>query len=75
MVILKNIIRNNNIISADYYSEGDFSERSFMSLNLDTEEVIENVGTSFMAPAHVMEWLIENKDLSSFPEEKTLSWY
>lgn len=75
MVILKNISRNNNIISADYYSEGDLSEKSFMSLNLDTEEVIENVGTSFMAPAHVMEWLIGHKDLNPFPEEKILLWY
>lgn len=52
MVILKNITKTKNNISADYYPEGR-SEKGFMSMNLKSEEIVEHHNVSSFAAAHV----------------------
>ena len=52
MVILKNITKTQNSISADYYPEGR-SGKGFMKLRLEDEEVIEHQNASFFAAPHV----------------------
>ena len=48
MVILKNITKTKNNISADYYPEGR-SEKGFMSMNLKSEEIVEHHNVSSFA--------------------------
>lgn len=74
MVILKNITKTKNNISADYYPEGR-SEKGFMSMNLKSEEVIEHHNVSSFAAAHVKRELTRLAKIEDPPKEKTILWY
>ena len=73
MVILKNITKTKNNISADYYPEGR-SEKGFMSMNLKSEEIVEHHNVSSFA-AHVKRELKRLAKIEDPPKEKTILWY
>lgn len=74
MVILKNITKTENNISADYYPEGR-SEKGFMSMNLKDEEIVEHHNASSFAAAHVRLELKRLAKMEQPPKEKILLWY
>ncbi len=74
MVILKNIKKSRNDISADYYPEGK-EPRGFMKMSLEDGEIIEHDNTSSFAAPHVKYELRRLAKLSSPPKEKTVLWY
>ena len=74
MVILKNIIKTENNISADYYPEGR-TEKGFMSMDLKNEEIVEHHNVSSFAAAHVRLELKRLAKMEQLPKEKILLWY
>ena len=74
MVILKNITKTENNISADYYPEGR-SEKGFMSMNLKDGEIVEHQNVSSFAAAHVKRELKRLAKMKEPPKEKTILWY
>lgn len=72
MVILKNIKKTNDIISAEYYPEGK-EPKGFMMLR--GNEVVEHNNTSSFAAPHVKRELQRLAKLSNIPKEKTVLWY
>lgn len=75
MVTLKNIIKTENDISADYYPEG-IEPKGFLRIGLSDTEVIEHIGDPCsMAPAHVRSELIRLSKSDNIPSEKTVLWY
>ena len=74
IVILKNITKTKNNISADYYPEGR-SEKGFMSMNLKSEEIVEHHNVSSFAAAHVKRELKRLAKIEDPPKEKTILWY
>ena len=74
MVILKNIRKTNNTISAEYYPEGK-EPKGFMKISLLSKEIEEHTQSGFMAPAHVFRELIRLAKADNIPKEKTLLWY
>ena len=74
MVILKNITKTENNISADYYPEGR-AEKGFMSMSLKNEEIVEHHNVSSFAAAHVRLELKRFAKMEEPPKEKTLLWY
>lgn len=74
MVILKNIKKTENSISADYYPEGK-EPKGFMKMRLSDEEVIDHVRSGCMAPTHVKYELRRLAKLDNPPKEKRVLWY
>lgn len=74
MVTLKNVKRDENSVSADYYPEGE-EPKGFMRLDATTREVIEHERSGIMAPTHVRNLLNRMLDLDKYPEEATVFWY
>lgn len=74
MVILKNIRKTQNDISADYYPEGE-SPKGFMRIRLSDGEVVEHNRAGMMAPAHVRYELARLSVSEDIPVEKTVLWY
>ena len=74
MVILKNITKTENNISADYYPEGR-AEKGFMSMSLKNEEIVEHHNVSSFAAAHVRLELKRLAKMEEPPKEKKLLWY
>lgn len=74
MVLLKNIRRENNNISADYYPEGN-SPKGFMKLQIATGSILEHDNASGFAAAHVRTELQRLAKAKSIPSEKTVMWY
>lgn len=74
MVILKNIKKTKNDISADYYPEGK-QENGFMRIRLSDNEVIEHEMASMFSAPHVRSELIRLGKLDNPPLEKTVLWY
>ncbi len=79
MVRLKNIKREGNIISADYYPEST-NERGFVAVDINTLEMVECIETS---EDEVLGWyyhftkvaLIEMCNDEKPPKERTVMWY
>lgn len=74
MVILKNIVRTKNDISAEYYPEGK-KPKGFMRIRLSDNEVMEHERSGAMAPSHVKRELIRLSKIDNLPNEKTVIWY
>lgn len=74
MVVLKNITKTENNISADYYPEGR-AEKGFMSMSLKDEEIVEHHNVSSFAAVHVRLELKRLAKMEEPPKEKTLLWY
>lgn len=74
MVILKNIKKTNDTISADYYPEGK-EPKGFMKMKLKNEEIIEHDNTSSFAATHVRYELRRLAKMDNPPKEKTVLWY
>lgn len=74
MVLLKNITKTQNSISADYYPEGR-SVKGFMKLRLADEEVIEHQNASYFAAPHVRYELRRLAKEENPPKEKIVLWY
>lgn len=72
MVILKNIKKTNNMISADYYPEGK-EPKGFM--RIEDEKVIEHENASSFAAPHVRNELKRLARMDNPPVEKTVLWY
>lgn len=72
MVILKNIKKTNNMISADYYPEGK-EPKGFM--RIEAGKVIEHENASSFAAPHVRNELKRLARMDNPPVEKTVLWY
>ena len=72
MVILKNIKKTNNMISADYYPEGK-EPKGFMRIE-DGKVIEHEIASSFAAP-HVRNELKRLARMDNPPVEKTVLWY
>ncbi len=75
MVILKNIIKTETEISAEYFPESD-EPKGFMKMRLADGEIIEHKGSVYsMAPAHVKRELVRLAKMENPPKEKNVVWY
>ena len=74
MVILKNIRKTSNNISAEYYPEGK-TPKGFMKLRLADGEVLEHDMASIFAAPHVRYEMKRLAKLDNPPKEKTVLWY
>lgn len=74
MVILKNITKTENDISADYYPEGR-KEKGFMLMDLKSEKIVAHHNVSSFAATHVRLELKRLAKMEEPPKEKTLLWY
>ncbi len=74
MVVLKNIRKTSDSISADYYPEGK-EPSGFMKMQILDGEVVEHENTSSFAAPHVKYELERLAKLESPPTEKTVLWY
>jgi hypothetical protein len=74
MVILKNIKKTNNDISAEYFPEGK-EPMGFMRMSFENGEIIEHKNSSSFAAAHVRYELKRLAKLDNPPKEKTILWY
>ena len=72
MVILKNIKKTNNMISADYYPEGK-GPKGFM--RIEDGKVTEHENASSFAAPHVRNELRRLAKMENPPTEKTVVWY
>ena len=72
MVILKNIKKTNNMISADYYPEGK-EPKGFM--RIEDGKVIEHENASSFAAPNVRNELKRLARMDNPPVEKTVLWY
>lgn len=72
MVILKNIKKTNNMISADYYPEGK-EPKGFM--RIEDGKVVEHENASSFAAPHVRNELKRLAKRENPPTEKTVLWY
>ena len=74
MVILKNIKKTENSISADYYPEGK-EPKGFMKMRISDEEVVEHEMTCMFSAPHVKYELRRLAKLDNPPKEKRVLWY
>lgn len=73
MVVLKNIKKTQNDISADYYIEGA-EPKGFMKVRISDGEIMEHENAGY-GSSHVMNELKRLADLDNPPAEKTVLWY
>lgn len=81
MVRLKNITRNEKIISCDYYPESS-DQKGFIKVNLDTKEIIFHTESSFdkgFRPITYAKYakmrLLDIADNKPLPKETVAMWY
>ena len=74
MVILKNIKKTDDTISADYYPEGK-EPRGYMEIDLKSGVVIGHNNVSSFAASHVRRELKRLGERDELPREKTVLWY
>lgn len=74
MVILKDIEKTDEYISAKYYPEGK-GKNGFMKIRLTDEEVIEHENVNTFAAVHVRYELRRLAKMTNSPSEKTVLWY
>ena len=73
MVILKNITKVQNDISADYYVEGT-EPKGFMRVRTSDGEIIEHENARY-GYSHVKNELLRLAKMENPPTEKTVFWY
>ena len=79
MLKLKNISKNNNIISADYYPENS-SEIGKICIDINSGEIMEKQLTTYdeIFPLyfdHAVSYLKNISKLDNYPKEKLVMWY
>lgn len=74
MVILKNIMKTRDSISADYYPEGK-NKGGYMKLSLTDGEIINHENADEFSAAHVLYELRRLAKMENPPAEKTVLWY
>ena len=74
MVVLKNIAKNKDSISADYYPEGK-DVKGFMEISkVDGKTIRHDVASAFVA-SHVKRELERLANIEEPPKEKKVYWY
>ncbi len=74
MVVLKNIQKTGNSISADYYPEGA-DLKGFMKISVGDGTVLEHRNVSSFSASHVLRELKRLARLEYPPKEKIVLWY
>lgn len=74
MVILKNITKTSDTISADYFPEGK-EPKGFMEMELENKEIVRHDNASSFAAAHVKRELKRLAKDDNPPKEKIVLWY
>lgn len=74
MVVLKNIIKKNDYIQAEYYPENS-PKKGFMKIRIPDFTVIEHDNASSISASHVRRELIELSSQKIIPKQKTVLWY
>ena len=74
MVILKNIMKNSDSISADYYPEGE-NRGGHMKLILVDGEIVSHENADDFSAVHVLYELRRLAKMENPPSEKTVLWY
>lgn len=78
MLVLREITKKDNIISADYYPENSI-EGGHIEVDLSTEDIcfLEKAkGYEYSsAPAHALNALLQMKTLETMPRERKIMWY
>lgn len=78
MIVLRNIVKENDIIEADYYPENG-KTFGHIKVDLKTEEVISCIRAegyeAGSGVAHALNALLKMSDLEEMPKEKTVMWY
>lgn len=77
MVVLKNITKTKDSISANYYPEGDMNKEGFMKMSIPDKKIIEHKKAveCSTAPVHAMYELRRMADRENPPKEITVLWY
>lgn len=79
MLKLKNIKRNNGVISADYLPEGS-KDSGMISIEEKSGDILESVSSSMDSTFpiylnHAIDALKKLRNKEELPEEKTVMWY
>ena len=74
MVVLKNIQKAGNSISADYYPEGA-DLKGFMKVSVEDGMILEHHNVSSFSASHVLWELRRLAKLEHPPKEKIVLWY
>lgn len=79
MLRLRNIVKNDNQISANYYPE-DSEVKGFVSIDTESGEILDSDITSYDEPfnaylSHAAQALNKMIALDSLPSEKLVMWY
>jgi len=74
MVILKNIKKTDNALSAEYYPEGK-EPKGYMQISLEDGSVIKHEAACMFAAPHVRSELRRLAKTENPPKEKTVLWY
>jgi hypothetical protein len=83
MVTLKNVIIINDVIQCEFYSESDSEHLGFVSVDVNTKEVIKQIPPKgseiYSGINHVINTLIEiidvKADIKKIPKEFPILWY
>lgn len=78
MITLKNLQRNNSIITADVYPE-DYAKPGFIAVDVDKEEIVSfrnAPGSPYMSgKLHAAREIIAMRHRKTFPEKRVVLWY
>lgn len=79
MITLKNIKRNNGVISATYYPESN-TDGGYISVDVKTGDIIDFVpakgyGSGASARHYGRKKLIQLATVDELPSERTVMWY
>ncbi|MBQ8821449.1 MAG: hypothetical protein IJZ82_02295 [Lachnospiraceae bacterium] len=76
MVVMKNISQTNEYISMDCYKEGREENHFFITINAETNELVENTLSEMnMYVYHAIAKVLELKELGALPKEALSVWY
>lgn len=76
MVTLRNIKKDNEYISADYYPCG-IDDVGYAKIRISDGEVVNRIDAGVGAPTHAIDALrrLAKKGIDDFPNELTIMWY
>ena len=79
MLRLRNIVKSDTQISADYYPE-DSEVKGFVSVDIESGEILDSDTTSYDEPfnaylSHAVQALSKMADSDTMPPEKVIMWY
>lgn len=74
MLVLKNIVRKDNYIEAEYYPEAQ-DKKYKITVNLETSEVDDHGSRASGYLSHAKNKLLRLSKLEKLPQEATEIWY